>query len=114
MNTGCLWIGRVAGHPRSITARGRQSPPRFHRQQGRHLLGRPGHAWRLLRELRPGALLTVHGFRSSFRDWCAERTSYPNHVVELALAHQIGGDKVEKPPIGAAICSTRGGELMTN
>ena len=34
--------------------------------------------------------LTVHGFRSSFRDWAAEATSYPNHVVEQALAHTIG------------------------
>ena len=38
--------------------------------------------------------ITVHGFRSTFRDWAAERTSYPNHVVEMALAHVIG-DKVE-------------------
>ena len=38
--------------------------------------------------------LTVHGFRSTFRDWAAERTNYPNHVVEMALAHAIG-DKVE-------------------
>jgi integrase len=38
--------------------------------------------------------LTTHGFRSTFRDWTAERTSYPNHVVEKALAH-IVGDKVE-------------------
>ena len=37
---------------------------------------------------------TVHGFRSSFRDWAAEQTAYPNHVVEMALAH-IVGDKVE-------------------
>jgi integrase len=37
---------------------------------------------------------TVHGFRSAFRDWAAERTNYPNHVVEMALAHTIG-DKVE-------------------
>ena len=37
---------------------------------------------------------TVHGFRSTFRDWAAERTNYPNHVVEMALAHAIG-DKVE-------------------
>jgi integrase len=37
---------------------------------------------------------TVHGFRSSFRDWAAERTNFPNHVVEMALAHAIG-DKVE-------------------
>jgi integrase len=34
--------------------------------------------------------LTVHGFRSTFRDWAAEATSYPNHVVEMALAHTIG------------------------
>jgi integrase len=34
--------------------------------------------------------VTVHGFRSTFRDWAAEATSYPNHVVEQALAHTIG------------------------
>jgi integrase len=33
--------------------------------------------------------ITVHGFRSTFRDWAAERTQYPNHVVEMALAHSI-------------------------
>ena len=38
--------------------------------------------------------ITVHGFRSTFRDWAAERSNYPNHVVEMALAHVIG-DKVE-------------------
>ena len=38
--------------------------------------------------------VTVHGFRSTFRDWAAERTNFPNHVVEMALAHVIG-DKVE-------------------
>jgi integrase len=38
--------------------------------------------------------VTVHGFRSTFRDWAAERTNYPNHVVEMALAHVIG-NKVE-------------------
>src|SRR5262249_12999101 len=34
--------------------------------------------------------ITAHGFRSTFRDWAAERTNYPNHVVEQALAHTIG------------------------
>ena len=34
--------------------------------------------------------LTAHGFRSTFRDWAAESTHYPNHVVEQALAHAIG------------------------
>ena len=34
--------------------------------------------------------LTVHGFRSTFRDWAAEATDAANHVVEQALAHVIG------------------------
>jgi integrase len=37
---------------------------------------------------------TVHGFRSTFRDWAAETTAFPNHVVEMALAHKIN-NKVE-------------------
>jgi integrase len=47
-----------------------------------------------LLEMVRGMGLTVHGFRSTFRDWAAERTNFPNHVVEMALAHAIG-DKVE-------------------
>jgi len=35
-----------------------------------------------------------HGFRSTFRDWTSENTSYPNEICEMALAHAIG-DKVE-------------------
>jgi integrase len=38
--------------------------------------------------------LTAHGFRSSFRDWTAERTNFPAEVAEMALAHVVG-DKVE-------------------
>jgi integrase len=38
--------------------------------------------------------LTTHGFRSTLRDWSAERTNYPREVCEMALAHAIG-DKVE-------------------
>ena len=38
--------------------------------------------------------IVVHGFRSTFRDWAAEQTSYPREVAEMALAHSIG-DKVE-------------------
>ncbi len=38
--------------------------------------------------------VTVHGFRSSFRDWAAEQTSFPAAVCELALAH-VNKDKVE-------------------
>ena len=39
--------------------------------------------------------ITVHGFRSSFRDWAAEKTNMPNAVCERALAHAIH-DKTEK------------------
>ena len=35
-----------------------------------------------------------HGFRSTFRDWAAECTNYPNEAAEMALAHTVG-DKVE-------------------
>jgi integrase len=34
--------------------------------------------------------VTVHGFRSSFSDWCAERTNFPSEVREMALAHAVG------------------------
>ena len=39
--------------------------------------------------------VTTHGFRSTFRDWCAERTSFSREVAEAALAHQVG-NKVER------------------
>ncbi len=34
--------------------------------------------------------ITVHGFRSPFRDWAAERTNDPREVCEAALAHTVG------------------------
>jgi integrase len=42
----------------------------------------------LLRRMGRGDL-TVHGFRSTFRDWCAETTNYPREVAEAALAHTL-------------------------
>src|SRR5262249_33127798 len=42
----------------------------------------------LLEELRPG--YTVHGFRSSFRDWVGEATRFPVEWAELALGHRVG------------------------
>jgi integrase len=42
----------------------------------------------LVRELSAGEI-TTHGFRSSFRDWAAERTNFPREVAEMALAHAI-------------------------
>lgn len=41
----------------------------------------------LLRRMRSG--MTVHGFRSSFRDWASETTGFPHEVCEMALAHVI-------------------------
>lgn len=38
---------------------------------------------------RMGYDCTAHGFRSTFRDWCSERTSYPHEIAEMALAHTI-------------------------
>jgi integrase len=38
--------------------------------------------------------ITAHGFRSTFRDWCAEQTNFSREVAEMSLAHAIG-DKVE-------------------
>jgi integrase len=43
---------------------------------------------------RMGVQATTHGFRSTFKDWAAEATDYPNEVSEMALAHAVG-DKVE-------------------
>lgn len=48
--------------------------------------------------------VTVHGFRSTFRDWSAEMTNYQNHICEMALAHTVGSG------VEAAY---RRGELLT-
>jgi integrase len=37
---------------------------------------------------------TPHGFRSSFRDWCGDKTAFPREIAEASLAHAIG-DKTE-------------------
>jgi integrase len=36
--------------------------------------------------------VTVHGFRSTFRDWAAEQTAFPSEVAEMALAHTVGSE----------------------
>jgi integrase len=46
----------------------------------------------LARRIKSG--ITVHGFRSSFRDWVSEETNHSPEVAEMALAHTIG-NKVE-------------------
>ena len=47
---------------------------------------------KVLRDM--GRTETVHGFRSSFRDWAAEQTSFPRELAEVALAH-VNSDKTE-------------------
>ena len=66
--------------------------------------GQPISSSSLLKVLQAvGGDATVHGFRSTFRDWCSERTSFPREVSEMALAHTI-----ENP----AEAAYRRGELM--
>lgn len=43
----------------------------------------------------PAEKASVHGFRSSFRDWAGEATAFPREVAEAALAHAVG-DAVER------------------
>jgi integrase len=51
--------------------------------------GRPLSNPSLARLCRAG--VTVHGFRSAFRDWAGEETSFPRELAEQALAHATGG-----------------------
>ena len=41
------------------------------------------------------SVITVHGFRSTFSTWAAERTAFASEVVELALAH-IDGNEIAR------------------
>lgn len=36
--------------------------------------------------------ITAHGFRSSFRDWCGDQTTFPREIAEAALAHRVGNE----------------------
>lgn len=54
----------------------------------------------------------THGLRSTFRDWCAEQTSYPREVPELALAHSVGTD-VERAYFRSDLFEQRA-KLMTD
>jgi integrase len=58
--------------------------------------GKPLSAMAMTMQLRrmKRADTTVHGFRSTFRDWAAEQTSFPHETCEHALAHRIS-DKAE-------------------
>lgn len=49
----------------------------------------------LLRDRMKRTDITVHGFRSSFRDWAGEQTAFPREIAEAALAHVVG-DETER------------------
>jgi integrase len=81
-NAACELLGAMARHDEHIFPNRRGGPLS---NMGLHqLLERMGR-----RDI------TVHGFRSTFRDWAAELTSFPDYVAEKALAHAIS-DAVEK------------------
>ena len=61
-----------------------------------------------LRDLRSG--VTVHGFRSTFRDWAGDETSFPRDVAEFALAHKITNEIEAAYRRGTALAKRR--ELM--
>ena len=56
--------------------------------------------------------VTAHGFRSTFRDWCAEATSYPRELGEAALAHAVG-DKVEAAYLRGSLFEKRRALMQT-
>jgi integrase len=71
----------------------------------------PGHRRRRpLSAAAIGALVTgatVHGFRSGFRDWCGEETSYPREIAEAALAHATGSAVEQSYRRGDALTKRR-------
>jgi integrase len=76
--------------------------PRFDLAEGEPDLVFPGTKGKPLSDMsltavmrRMGITAVPHGFRSTFSDWCAERTATPAEVREMALAHAVG-DKTEE------------------
>ena len=47
--------------------------------------------------------VTVHGFRSSFRDWCGDETHFAREVAEAALAHKVGNSTEQSYRRGSAL-----------
>ena len=80
----------------------------FHGADSRHPLSNMSMAM-LLRRLDVHDV-TVHGFRSSFRDWAGEETDYPREVAEAALAHAVGSEVERAYRRGDALAKRR--EMM--
>ncbi|WP_245441750.1 tyrosine-type recombinase/integrase [Rhizobium leguminosarum] len=60
----------------------------------------------LMRRMKLG-VYTVHGFRSAFRDWAGDRTSFPREIAEAALAHTIGDETERAYRRGDALAKRR-------
>src|SRR5262249_59300817 len=65
------------------------------RGQGEYVFGLGESAFRKLLASLGHDDVTVHGFRSSFRDWAGEATNFPREICEAALAHATG-DRIEQ------------------
>jgi integrase len=70
-----------------VAVKSKPSDPVFPSAKGSKPLSSMGMSM-LLRRM--GSAVTVHGFRSAFRDWASETTGFPHQVCERALAHTIG------------------------
>lgn len=71
-------------------------------------VGRGESVRKLLKGMRPD--VTIHGFRSSFRDWAGDATHFPREVAEAALAHATGDETERAYRRGDALAKRR--ELM--
>jgi hypothetical protein len=60
---------------------------------------------RRVRMLAPG--VTTHGFRSTFRDWAGDRTTFPREVAEAAIAHSVGDETEQAYRRGTALTKRR-------
>ncbi|KHJ54534.1 integrase [Aureimonas altamirensis] len=65
-----------------------------------------------LRLASPDKAATLHGMRSSFRDWAGDETQYPREVAEAALAHEVGNAVERAYRRGDALAKRR--ELMAD
>lgn len=81
VSSGLLFEGQKVGKPVS-----NMTMLMMVRRMDKTKLNAGGDGWRNAQ----GDVITVHGFRSTFRDWAAEQTSVANIVVEQALAHTVG------------------------
>lgn len=68
--------------------------------------GRPLSGSGFRKVLPPG--VTIHGFRSAFRDWCGNETNYPRELAEQSLAHAVGNAAEQAYRRGDALEKRRG------